>query len=221
MTKSSPKMPRSELSLAQRPLRGVLLVGGGVPRHAPKRNRGAAGMRAAQFAFSLGREEQLAARLRLLEGFVGRTEVADCAQYALQWLGDAAGVSQAICLVKPIGGQTLTAVAAYGFPGLVVTSFAVPVDEWGNPLIAALNTRKHAFFPGAHSAADRRRRPSTPFEDAAFHALPIGASGFSVDAFGLLLIGGGASQLRPEIQWLASIFGQKLDQTLRQQALSE
>jgi signal transduction histidine kinase len=178
-------------------------------------------MRAAQFAFSLGREEQLAARLRLLEGLVARTRAADCAQYALQWLGDAAGVSQAICLVKPIGGQTLTAVAAHGFPGSAVTSFAVPIDEWGSPLIAALNARKPAFFAAAHTAADRRRRPSTPFEDAAFHALPIGVSGFSEDAFGLLLISGGASQLRPEIQWFTSLFGQKLDQTLRQQALSE
>ena len=178
-------------------------------------------MGAAQFAFSPGRDEQLAARLRLLEGFVGRTDVADCAQYALQWLGDAAGVSQAICLVTSIAGQTLTAVAAHGFPASAVTSFALPLEEWGNPLIAALTTRKHAFFPAAHSAADRRRRPSTPFEDAAFHALPIGVSGFTEDAFGLLLIGGGPSQLRPEIQWFTTLFAQKLDQSLRRQALTE
>jgi hypothetical protein len=45
----------------------------------------------------------LSARLRLLAGFIGRTEVADCAQCALRWLADAGGVSQAICLVRPIG----------------------------------------------------------------------------------------------------------------------
>src|ERR1700676_2198333 len=142
MTKLWPKMPRSGLSLAQLPLRGVLLAGGAVPRRAPRRTGGSVSMRAAQFAFSVGDEEQLAARLRLLEGLVGRTPVADCAQYALRWLGDAAGVSQAICLVKPVGGQTLPTVAAHGVAGSAVTSFALPIDEWGNPLIAALNTRK-------------------------------------------------------------------------------
>jgi PAS domain S-box-containing protein len=177
-------------------------------------------MRAAQFAFSPGREEMLAARLRLLAGFIGRTEVADCAQYALRWLADAGGVSQAICLARPIGEPRLIAVAAHGFPGPEVTGFAVPIEEWGNPLIAALATSNPLFFPAAHSAADRKRRPSTPFEDAPFHALPIGVSTFNGDDFGFLLIGGGASQLPPEIQWFASLLGQKLDEILRQQTLT-
>src|SRR5437667_10100053 len=43
----------------------------------------------------------LAARVRLLEGFVGRTEIADTAQIALQWLGEVLNVSQSICLVRP------------------------------------------------------------------------------------------------------------------------
>ncbi|MGH7487109.1 MAG: hypothetical protein ACREMY_16120, partial [bacterium] len=65
--------------------------------------------------FRTAREEPLAARVRLLEGFVGRTDVADCAHYALQWLGEVLGVFQSICLLKPIGEQALFAVAAYGF----------------------------------------------------------------------------------------------------------
>src|SRR5260370_26600279 len=83
MTKSSPKMPRSELSLAQLPLRGVLLVAGGVPRHARKRNGGAPRMHAPRVAVSLRREEQPAARPPPLAGFVRRTPAADCAQNTL------------------------------------------------------------------------------------------------------------------------------------------
>ena len=45
--------------------------------------------------------ELVAARLRLLEGFVARAEVADCTNLALQWLGEVLGISQSICLVRP------------------------------------------------------------------------------------------------------------------------
>ncbi len=200
------------------PRRGALLAAVAVQRHVAKRNGAVASRPATRFAFTLGREDQLAARLRLLEGFVARSEIADCARYALQWLGEVLGVSKSICLLKPLDEQALFAVSAYGFPGSEVTSFAVPVEEWGNPLVAALTARKPVSFPAAHSAADRRHRPATPFEDSAFQVLPIG---FSEDACGLLLIGGGISHLRPEIQWFATLFGQKLDQILRQQALTE
>ena len=48
----------------------------------------------------------LAARVRLLEGFVGRAEIADCAQLALQWLGEVAR-HPAIDLPHPAGGRTV------------------------------------------------------------------------------------------------------------------
>src|SRR4051812_20310940 len=41
----------------------------------------------------------LEARVRLLEGFLGRSELADCAHVALQWLGEVLGISESICLV--------------------------------------------------------------------------------------------------------------------------
>jgi len=204
------------------PRHAAHLAAAAVQHRTPKR-RGAAATtsRRVRVTFPPRRDEQLAARVRLLEGFVGRTEVADCAQYALKWLGEALGVSQSICLLKPIDEQVLFAAAAYGFAGSSVTSFMVPLDEWGNPLIAALAGGRPALFPAAHSATDRRRRPATPFEDSAFQALPIGVSGFSDDAFGLLLIRGTAVHLRSELAWFGTLFGQKLDQILRQQALTE
>jgi PAS domain S-box-containing protein len=164
--------------------------------------------------------DKLVARLRLLEGFLSRTEVADCAEYALQWLGDVLAVEQSLCLVKSISEQTLSAVASYGLPTGSTTPLSLSLDDWGNPLIAALNHRRHTYYPVGHSAADRRRRPSTPFEDAAFHVLPLGVNTFSNDPFGLLLFSA-APQLSVELQWFHAVFGQKLDQILRQQTLTE
>jgi signal transduction histidine kinase len=165
-------------------------------------------------------EEILTARVRLLEGFVSRTEIADCTQHALQWLRDVYGITQSICLVRPLGEPSLFVVGAYGLPGPAITTFTVSFDDWANPLVSALTHRKQSFFPAAHSAADRKRRPATPFDDAAFHVVPLGVTGIAEEAFGLLLLGGMAP-LNSEMSWFISVFSQKLDQILRQQALTE
>ena len=67
------------------------------------------------------------------------------------------------------------------FSASSAATFAVAFEEWSNPLVLALTSRKHVFFPSAHTSADRKRRPSTPFEDDPFHALPLGAT-FGDDA---------------------------------------
>src|SRR5207244_4187154 len=153
-----------------------------------------------------------------LEGFVGRADIADCSQYALQWLSDACNRPQSICLVRPSGEQALFVSGAVGFSLTEASSFTVSLEDWSNPLVTSLGNRKSIFFPAAHSAADRRRRPSTPFADAAFHALPLGSA--ADDAFALLLLGGD-DPIQRNVQWFTTVFSQKLDQILRQQALVE
>jgi len=160
----------------------------------------------------------LAARVRLLEAFVGRSEIADCANIGLQWLGEVLGIRQSICLIRPEGEPSLFVVAAYGL-GSAVTSFSVSLEDWRNPLVAAYINRKELFFPAPHSAADRKRRPVTPLEDAAFHAVPLGIAG-SEEGAGLLLLEGVAAP-PPELHWFVAVFSQKLDQILRQQVLAE
>src|SRR5207244_12210574 len=114
-------------------------------------------------------------RVRLPEGFISRTDVSDTAQHALQWIGETLGIAKSICLVRPMGDPALFAAGQYGFTNPAASSFTVSLEEWGNPLVNALNNRKEVFFPGAHSAADRKRRPATPFDDdAAFHVVPLG-----------------------------------------------
>src|SRR5206468_6092219 len=81
--------------------------------------------------------------------------------------------------------------------------------------------RKQIFFPAPHSAADRRRRPSTPFEDGPFHAIPLGVSALADEPFALLLLGGRDLPAPSEVQWFSNVLSQKLDQILRQQSLAE
>src|SRR5205823_9369278 len=109
------------------------------------------------------RDDALAARVRLIEGFISRTDIADCVQHALQWLADAAGIRQTICLVRPVGESVMTTVGANGL-SFEATTFSLSIDDWNNPLNAALN-KQHTFFPAAHHAADRLRRPATPFAE--------------------------------------------------------
>ena len=155
------------------------------------------------------------------KGFLGRADVSECAQYALRWLTDGTGVQQSIALVRAAGEPVMAAAASRGLPAEGAGTFAISLDDWNNPLVATLG-RPHTFFAAAHSQADRRRRPSTPFEDAPFHAVPLGFSNVASQqrAFGLLLLGG-PNRLVPELEWFTAVFSQKLDQILRQRRWTE
>jgi PAS domain S-box-containing protein len=168
---------------------------------------------------SLPVRDGLESRLGLLEGFLSRTDLADCTQYALQWLGEVLHVPQSICLLRPAGEQTLFTVGWYGVPAAGATGFTVSLDDWGNPLLNVLHTQRRNFFAAPHSAGERRKRPATPFHDAPFHALAIAAADPSDEAIGLLLLRGGP-QLPADVEWFRNVFGQKLDQIFRQQERS-
>src|SRR5713226_3068040 len=225
MTKSLLKTPPSGPSSMPAP-RAALLAVGAPRRPAAKRNgsapapyTGVPRVRVAVAGFG-DESELLSARVRLLEGFVARAEISDCTQLALQWICEVLGLTQSICLIRPETDQSLFVIGSYGVHGSAVATYTVSLEDWNNPLVPAFVNRKELFFPAPHSSADRKRRPSTPFEDAPFHAVPLGVSGFSDDAFGLLLVAGSAT-LGPDFHWLTSVFSQRLDQILRQQALTE
>ena len=176
--------------------------------------------RARHRSVSAAADGRLEARLRLLEGFLGHTDLADCAQHALQWLADALHITSSLCLVRPAGEQTFLTVGWHGIAPSVASAFTVGLDDWSNPLLHVLHSHRGSYFPAAHTAAERRRRPITPFQDAAFHAAPVGAVDAPGDALGLLLLGG-ELQRSGDIEWFSSVFGQKLDQIFRQQARSD
>ena len=168
--------------------------GFGEPRRSGPRGggRNGAGADAGRVPAALAHAD-LGARNRLLEGFLSRTEIADCAHLALQWLSDELGVDRSICLVRPLRERTLVAVSSHGLPAAATATFTVSLDDWGNLLVSAVNNKRSTFFPAPHSNADRRRRPATPFE----RGLSRGAARrveLTEGTFGLLLLGG-ASEL--------------------------
>ena len=165
-----------------------------------------------------GGETDSAARLRLLEALVSRADLAECAQAGLQWLHETLGIPRSLCLVRPVADPSLMVVGAYGVTE--AASFSVSLDDWNNPLVTAIVERRPMFFAAPHSAADRKRRPATPFEDAPFHLEPLGLTGFSQEPFGALMLAADAP-VRANLQWFTTVLGQKLDQILRQDALSE
>jgi signal transduction histidine kinase len=167
-----------------------------------------------------GSSDQLAARQRLLEGFLSSNDVRDCAELALQWLRDVLGVTQSLCLVRTPADHSLTTIAVHGLPRGTARGFGLSTDDWSNPLVNVLLAKRPAYFSAVHSAVDRRRRPSTPFEDSAFQAVPLGPPELGHEALGLLLFSSGA-HVTPEQTWFATVFGQKLDEILRRHALAE
>jgi hypothetical protein len=160
-------------------------------------------------------------RLALLEGFLSRTEIADAAQYALQWLGDVLGIRQSLCLVRERdeSAESLVTIAAYGLDRAAL-SFSVSVNDWNNPLVHALSNRRPAYFGAASTPSERKRRPSTPLGDAKLHVIPLGASASSKGPVGLLVLSG-APQLSAHVEWLANVLALKLIQIRGQQAMSE
>src|SRR2546430_16637029 len=133
MRQSLQKTPPSGLSSA--PARvPVGLLAAGAPRHGPRRNgraNGASGD-AAVAPGSPGSSEALAARLRLMEGFISRTDIADCTQHALQWLAEAVGVHQSMCLGRAIREPGMTTAGAHHLP-VEAAGVSGSVHAWDNP----------------------------------------------------------------------------------------
>src|SRR5437773_4290996 len=155
MRNSLPKMTPSELSSRAEPVPSPWPSdAAGERRRAARRNGYARSAVPAE-----PRQGRLAARQRLLEAFISRTEIADCAQHALRWLADALGVPQSICLVKRLSEQSLVTVAVKGFKSSTGILPSISFDEWGHPLLTALTQRRPVFY-AASSAGDRRRRPA-------------------------------------------------------------
>src|SRR5437879_4408343 len=100
MRKSLQKTPPSELSSKLALLPDALLAAAAARQVAAKANGRSTNVRRPQVQVAPAEGDQVAARLRLLEGFISRTEVADCAQHALQWLADERGVARSMCIVR-------------------------------------------------------------------------------------------------------------------------
>src|SRR5262249_4373492 len=135
MRKSSQKMPPSALSSQLAQLSTGLFRPGAARGHADRRNGRADGT---SLPLGVSADRPLLARLRLLEGFLSRTDISDCAQHALEWLEDSVGVSRSLCLVRPPGSSVMVTLASVGLPA-DASRFSISVHDWNNPLLPPLS----------------------------------------------------------------------------------
>src|SRR5262245_42604897 len=115
MRKSLLKTPRSALSSRVAVLPSALLADAGGRRRAAKANGNLRRNGSASTVAPLGATADVsAARMRLLEGFLSRTETADVVQYALQWFSQTLNISKALCLIRRSHEQTVVSAGSQG-----------------------------------------------------------------------------------------------------------
>ena len=164
-----------------------------------------------------------AVRLELLESYlIHQDDVARCAQSSLEWLARHAGVRRSICLIVDRDPGTLMGVAGYGVPAEDVDLFAWPLADPRDPLVAALSASGNvAIRPARANGEVGRTSAGAPLGAGPFTAIPLrGARERQEGALGLLLLRQ-AAPVSPDITWLATVLGQKLDQILGRGSLSE
>ena len=163
------------------------------------------------------------ARLELLEYYlVHHEDLARCAQASLEWLGRHAGVKRSVCVAVDGEASMLVGLAGYAVPSEDVDLFSWPIADPDDPLVRALGEPTPTLFR-AHKANGHAARvlPVTPLGVTPFTAVPLrGARHQDDGAVGLLLLRGSVS-MTPDLQWLASVLGQKIEQIRGRGSLAE
>jgi PAS domain S-box-containing protein len=166
------------------------------------------------------------ARLELLEFFLVHSEdVARCAQSSLDWLARYAGIRQSACLIVDAESNMLVGVAGVGVPSDDVELFSWPLSDLRDPLVTALAAGNPVTFkPSRTNGHAARGLPATPLGVGAFTAVPLRgvkeSSGEGEGALGLLLLRPTLPH-HPDVVWLASVLGQKIEQVRGRGSLAE
>jgi len=173
---------------------------------------------------SAGTAVNHAARLELLEHYLAHHEdVVRCAELSLEWLTRHAGVKQSVCLAVDAESNMLVGIAARGTVGENIELSSWPLSDAYDPLIAALQSPVPVQFKSYRPNGYAANAPSTPLGRGAFMAIPLGLRSGLIDtddiAPGLLLFR--APAMTPEITWLVTVLGQKIDQVRGRGSLAE
>ncbi|MGH7313167.1 MAG: histidine kinase dimerization/phospho-acceptor domain-containing protein, partial [Candidatus Rokuibacteriota bacterium] len=160
-----------------------------------------------------GAPDLSAPRLALAEFFLGCEEPAECAQWALDWLGAHANVRQALCLVRDIERVQLVAIAGLGLSPAHVSRFVVDLGGSQHPFATALlRGEVHQVSLNGGSVG-----VSAPFGSRTqLLAVPLAnADPRSSDPHGLLLLSPSGPAIRREADWVASLLGPTLGRLVR------
>ena len=182
-------------------------------------------LQARTFSRTAGTAVNYAARLELLEHYLAHQEdIVRCAQASLEWLARNAGVKQSACLAVDAESSMLVGIAAHGTVGEDIELFSWPLSDHHEPLIAALQSPAAVHFKSHRTNGYAGQAPSTPLGRGPFMAVPLGMRGVSTPdsddiAPGLLLLR--TPSLTPDINWVVTVLGQKIDHARGRGSLAE
>jgi signal transduction histidine kinase len=159
-----------------------------------------------------------AARLALAETLLSVDETAECAQSALEWLSDNAGVHKAVCLlVEPDGGD-LAVAATYRVPSAQMASLRTSLSDPSHPLAQAMRGSGPSPLGEDTARAHRALRALGP---GAVVAAPLPPSEKEGPRAGILLASPATPALQRELRWLCEPLGQKLSRLVRERSARE
>src|SRR4051812_43250992 len=163
------------------------------------------------------------ARLELLEYFlVHHEDLTRCAQASLDWLARYANVRRPVCLAVDAESSLLVGLAGYGVRTEDVELFSSQMTADGDELVAALSRPHASPFRAARANGHRARSlPQTPLgASGPFVAYPLRGTRAQDQAVGLLLLRG-VPDASPDVAWLISVLGQKMEQIRGRGSLAE
>ena len=163
------------------------------------------------------------ARLELLEYYlVHHEDLVRCAQASLEWLARHAGVKRSVCLAVDTEASMLVGIAGIGMPVEDVELFSWPLSDSREGLVSALTNSEPTIFRSVRANGHPARAiPSTPLGGGPFAAIPLrGARDTEEGAVGLLLLRAG-TDITPDVTWLVTVLGQKIEQIRGRGSLAE
>ena len=160
-----------------------------------------------------------AARLELLEYFlVHHEDLSRCAQAGLEWLSRHTGVRRSVCLSIDADTGVLVGVAGVGVSADHLEEYSAPLPLLHDPLVRALTAPAPMVL---RSGRDNGHSRYPGFGSAPVLAVPLRSDRQGdADAIGLLLVKTGTS-VTGDVNWLATVLGQKLDQIRGRGSMTE
>jgi signal transduction histidine kinase len=149
------------------------------------------------------------ARLELVELLLRSREEVECAQRALEWLRQVAGIRQGLVALSDPDGTRLTGTAGLALPASRVNAFSLSLDDREHPLVKTLETGE-ARVLSAEAPGDRLRA-ALPFGRLPCLAVPLVADDSSEpDVAGILLAAPVTREAGPAATWVAGVLSTRL-----------
>jgi len=157
-----------------------------------------------------GRPSAAASRLAFAEFLLACDDPAECAQRALEWLGEHADLRHGLCAaVDPEQGR-LSGLAGRGLAPSEVSGFGLDLEDRDHPLVAALYAKQPILLP---VGAEARKLLPPPLDQSTCLLLPLPLTPLAGKAdlkAGLLALSGVFQSTSPELMWIADVLGRRL-----------